>query len=202
MWFVGARRKSLSHLSVEDIPHRVESILIDLVLEISFNSSPSEWMWMQERNSIMGCKKGSLKKINFKRKPCRWSCTQGSFPCHCGKAPWSKPVKTGKYKFCYLLNARVYFNQTFQKKWSPLLGDCKTKACQPLLWHHHVKLFKAVQRRDTYYQLQFPREKKSHLSDTSPSASPSWSTTAVTITWQVSECLVKILTLSLITKIT
>ena len=152
MWFCGLRRKSLLHLSVEDIPHRVESILIDLVLEISFNSSPSEWMWMQERNSIMGCKKGSLKKINFKRKPCRWSCTQGSFPCHCGKAPWSKPVKTWKYKFCYLLNACLYLNQIFQKKkkkWSPLLGDGKTKACQPLLWHHHVKLFKAVQRRDT-----------------------------------------------------
>ena len=47
----------MSHLSVDDIPHRVETILIDFVFEISFKSSPSEWMWIQERNSIMGCRK-------------------------------------------------------------------------------------------------------------------------------------------------
>ena len=91
----------LSHLSVEAIPQSVGTIRIDFVFEISFKSSPSEWIWMQERNSIMGCMKGSLKKINFKRKPCRWSCTQGSFPCHCGKAPWSKQtsLKHGNVSF-------------------------------------------------------------------------------------------------------
>ena len=52
--------RSLSHLSVEAIPQRVGTIRIDFVFEISFKSSPSEWMWMQERNSIIGCKKERL----------------------------------------------------------------------------------------------------------------------------------------------
>ena len=49
-------RELLQYLSVEDMPHKVGTIRIDFVFEISFKSSPSEWRWMHDRNSIIGCR--------------------------------------------------------------------------------------------------------------------------------------------------
>ena len=55
-------------MSVEDMPHKVGTIRIDFVFEISFKSSPSEWRWMQDRNSIIGCREvASEKKETFSK---------------------------------------------------------------------------------------------------------------------------------------
>ena len=61
-------RELLQYLSVEDMPHKVGTIRIDFVFEISFKSSPSEWRWMQDRNSIIGCREvASEKKETFSK---------------------------------------------------------------------------------------------------------------------------------------
>ena len=49
-------------MSVEDMPHKVGTIRIDFVFEISFKSSPSECRWMQDRNSIIGCREAASEK--------------------------------------------------------------------------------------------------------------------------------------------
>lgn len=42
-----------TYLSVDERPHSIGSIRMDLVLDISLSSSASEWMWTQDMNSIM-----------------------------------------------------------------------------------------------------------------------------------------------------
>ena len=56
-------RELLQYLSVEDMPHKVGTIRIDFVFEISFKSSPSECRWMQDRNSIIGCREVASEKM-------------------------------------------------------------------------------------------------------------------------------------------
>ena len=139
---------------MDDIPHRVETILIDFVFEISFKSSPSEWMWMQERNSIMGWREENWRFLEnwFSgcfSKPCLWSCTRGSSQHRCDKVLWRKEqlqlFKSEK------LNGQITFKHGKLYK-LPFLGNRNTKACQSLLWHYHVKLFKAIQSWYNQYQ--------------------------------------------------